>query len=71
MFWLVARHEHEHEHETREMRRVGESTCYSGLYVDESGIPRITNPDLRAEDLTPYCTCCTHTFNGVRFGSRE
>jgi hypothetical protein len=65
IFWLVARH----EHEGRAMVRVGESTFYTGLYVDDAGILRVVNPDLRAEDLTPYCTCCTHTLNGVRFGS--
>jgi hypothetical protein len=67
IFWLVARH----EAERREMVRTGESTYYSGLYIDEAGILQVVNPDLRAEDLTPFCTCCTHTFNGVRFGSRE
>ena len=67
IFWLVARH----EHERREMVRVGESSYYSGLYVDEAGILRVVNPDLRAEDMSPYCTCCTHTFNGVRFGAPE
>lgn len=67
IFWLVALH----EHERREMVRMGESSYYSGLYVDEAGILRVVNPDLRAKDLEPYCSCCTHTFNGVRFGSRE
>lgn len=66
IFWLVARQ----EGERREMVRVGESTYYSGLYVDEEGILRVVNPDLRPEDLVPSCECCTHTFNGVRFGSR-
>jgi hypothetical protein len=65
IFWLVARH----EHERREMVRVGESTYYSGLYVDEGGILQLVDPDLRARDLAPYCTCCTHTLNGVRFGT--
>jgi len=37
--------------------------------VDDEGILRVVDPDLRAEDLTPYCDCCTHTLNGVRFGS--
>jgi hypothetical protein len=67
IFWLVARH----EHERREMVRVGESTYYSGLYIDDSGILQIVNPDLRVEDLSPSCSCCTHTFNGVRFGSGD
>jgi hypothetical protein len=66
IFWLVARH----EGERREMVRVGESSYFSGLYVDDDGILRLVDPDLRAEDLVPSCTCCTHTLNGVRFGSQ-
>lgn len=64
IFWMVARH----EHERREMVRAGESSYYSGLYVDDEGILQVVNPDLKAENLTPFCSCCTHTFNGVRFG---
>jgi hypothetical protein len=64
IFWMVALH----EHERREMVRAGESSYYSGLYVDDEGILRAVNPDLRAADLAPYCSCCTHTFNGERFG---
>lgn len=66
IFWLVARH----ESERLEIVRIGESSYYSGLYVDDAGILRVVNPDLRPEDLTPSCSCCTHTFNGVRFGSQ-
>lgn len=64
IFWLVARH----EGERRDIVRIGESSYFSGLYVDEDGILRIVDPDLRPEKLTPSCTCCTHTFNGIRFG---
>jgi hypothetical protein len=66
IFWLVARHQHERQ----EKVRVGESSYYSGLYIDDAGILQLVNPDLRARDLVPHCTCCTHTLNGVRFGSR-
>ncbi len=66
IFWLVARH----ESERRDMVRVGESTWFSGLFVDEDGILRLVNPGLRAEDLMPDCSCCTHTLNGVRFGTK-
>ena len=48
--------------------RTGESTYFSGMYVDEEGNLRLTNPDLQAKDMTPLCSCCTHTLNGVRFG---
>jgi len=66
IFWLVALHEHERQ----DVVRVGESTYYSGLYVDAEGSLRKVNPELGPEQLTPSCTCCTHTFNGVRFGTR-
>lgn len=47
--------------------RTGESSYFSGLYVDDDGILQISNPDLQAKDMKPYCTCCTHTFNGKLF----
>ena len=64
IFWLVALR----DDERREVVRVGESTHFSGLYVDDNGILQLVNPDLGPEDMTPTCTCCTHTLNGVRFG---
>lgn len=67
IFWLVARE----ESEGRELVRTGESSYFTGLFVDEAGILRKVNPELRAEDLEPSCTCCTHTLNGVRFGAQE
>lgn len=63
IFWLVALN----EHERRECVLVGESTWYSGLYVDDEGRLRVVNPDLGPGSLTPSCSCCTHTFNGVPF----
>lgn len=63
IFWLVALR----EEERREVVRVGESTHFSGLYVDDNGILQLVNPDLGPEDMAPACTCCTHTLNGVRF----
>lgn len=50
-----------------EVVRVGESTFFSGLYVDEDGILRIVNPELNEDSLEPQCKCCTHTFNGIEF----
>lgn len=64
IFWLVARD----DGERREIVRVGESSYYSGLYVDDAGLLQVVDPDLRPESLVPSCTCCTHTFNGVPFG---
>ena len=64
VFWIVARY----EHEKREIVGVGESSCFSGLYIDEQKRLQIVNPQLKAEDMTPTCSCCTHTFNGVVIG---
>ena len=50
--------------------RTGESSYFSGLYIDENGTLQMKNADLKAEDMEPYCTCCTHTFNGEPFGKQ-
>lgn len=63
IFWLVARSELEREAYVR----VGESTYFSGLYVDEDGLLQKVNSDLSAAELVPSCRCCTHTFNGIPF----
>lgn len=63
IFWLVARS----ENERKDIVRLGEATYFSGLYVDDDGFLQIVNPELRADGMTPGCTCCTHTFNGIRF----
>lgn len=64
IFWLVATD----EDTKQEMVRVGESSYFSGLFVDSSGILQLANPSLQAVDMVPFCTCCTHTFNGKVFG---
>lgn len=66
LYWLVALHPHERQ----DYVRIGESSYYSGLYVDEAGNLQIVNPSLGPSSLTPGCGCCTHTFNGVRFTQR-
>ena len=63
IFWLVALRGHERE----EFVRCGESSYYSGLYVDEAGFLQVVNPKLESSSFVPLCKCCTHTFNGVRF----
>jgi hypothetical protein len=63
VFWMVARQ----PHERRDYVRIGESTYYSGLYVDADNRLRVVNPALGPDSLAPFCPCCTHTFNGVRF----
>lgn len=47
--------------------RCGESSFYSGLYIDEENKLQKVNPDLKNEDLYPSCWCCTHTLNGTKF----
>ncbi|MBK9258993.1 MAG: hypothetical protein IPM54_04080 [Polyangiaceae bacterium] len=63
IFWLVALR----EEERRAVVLIGDTSYYSGLFVDESGILQMVDPDLGPQDLTPTCMCCTHTLNGVRF----
>jgi hypothetical protein len=64
VFWIVSIHEDDRE----DIVRMGESSYFSGLYVDEQKCLQIVNPDLKAEEMKPHCQCCTHTFNGVVFG---
>jgi len=63
IFWLVARSKAERQH----FVRIGESSYYSGLYIDEDNRLRLVDPALHVEDMEPVCACCTHTFNGVPF----
>lgn len=63
LFWLVALH----EHGRRPYVPVGESSYYSGLYVDETGLLQLVDPTLGPASLAPQCKCCTHTFNGIPF----
>lgn len=46
--------------------RADESSYFSGLYVDESNVLAIVDPELTPETMRPFCACCTHTLNGVR-----
>lgn len=61
IYWMVART----AKDRKPFVRIGESSIYSGLYVDDDGRLAKVALDLRNEDLTPSCPCCTHTFNGV------
>lgn len=56
------------EHEEAPMIRVDESSYFSGLFIGDDGILAKVDPDLEAKNLRPFCSCCTHTFNGARFG---
>jgi hypothetical protein len=66
IFWLVARS----DAEKRPVVVTGESTWWSGLYVDGDGRLARVDPDLTVEKMVPTCPCCTHTLNGVPFVRR-
>jgi hypothetical protein len=53
------------EFEKGEYVTCGESSYFSKLYIDDNNLLQKINPDLKNEDFTPSCPCCTHTFNGV------
>lgn len=61
IFWMVALH----ESERRNFVRLGESTYYSGLFVDESGKLAIVNPEIKSSDLPIPCPGETISFNGT------
>jgi len=61
IYWLVARS----DEEKRELVRIGESSFYSGLFIDEHHILRQVNPALGPDDVDVTCSCCTYTLNGV------
>lgn len=63
IFWMVALNETDEQ----DYIRTGEASYFSGLKVDHAGVLRLVNPSMNASSLTPFCPCCTHTFNGIRF----
>lgn len=65
IFWMVALR----EEDKKDYIRIGESSYFSGLHVDENGVLQLCNTDLKAVDMKPFCDCCTHTFNGKLFGT--
>ncbi len=65
IYWMVALN----EDEKRDYLRAGESTYFSGMYVDDNGKLQLVNPKLKAKDMSPFCDCCTHTLNGIIFGT--
>ena len=60
IFWIVAKT----ENEKQEIVRIGESSYYSGLYVDEQGLLQKVNPDFDDAQSIITCNCCTFSFNG-------
>ena len=65
IFWIVSLN----ENDKKDYIRTGESSYFSGLFVDDNGILQKTNSDLKAANMKPLCNCCTHTFNGKVFGT--
>jgi hypothetical protein len=63
IFWLVAAPGQSEQ----EYVRVGESSYFSGLRINEAGLLELVNASIGPSSLAPLCGCCTHTFNGVRF----
>lgn len=63
IFWLVALN----ENEKKDFVRVGASTYFSGVYVDNDGILQYSNRRFGVKDMIHYCTCCTHSFNGQEY----
>jgi hypothetical protein len=60
VFWMVALH----EHERREVVRLGESSYFSGLYVDDEGLLQKVNPELETFDPGFIYPGETISFNG-------
>ena len=67
IFWLVTMG----KDGAKDFVLVGESSYYSGLYVDDSALLQIVNPSVNETTLEPNCACCTHTFNGVVFTKKH
>ncbi|MGB4811175.1 MAG: hypothetical protein WBP13_01660 [Methylophilaceae bacterium] len=64
IFWMVALY----ETDKQDIVRCGDNSYYSGLYVDDNGFLQMVNSKFSAREMTFSCICCTHTFNGERYG---
>ena len=63
LYWLVAKC----KEDASAVVRTGESSYFSGLYIDDNGLLKIVDPETSKKSLEPLCACCTHTFNGILF----
>lgn len=61
VFWMVAKG----DDDRRPVVGLGESSFFSGLYVDAAGRLAKVAPEIGPGDIFPVCPCCTHTFNGI------
>ncbi|MFY3384743.1 hypothetical protein [Paracidovorax sp. MALMAid1276] len=66
IFWLVALQPSQRHRYVR----IGESSYYSGMCVDDNGTLQLVDPGMGPSSLVPQCQCCTHTFNGAPFTRR-
>ncbi len=60
IYWMVSL---DHT-EKREYVRIGDSSYYSQLYIDEKGYLQKVNSSFEKGNIPIYCFCCTYTFNG-------
>lgn len=60
IFWMVATN----DADKKDYVRIGDSSYYSGLYVDEQGLLQKVNPDFNDAQKIITCNCCTFSFNG-------
>ncbi|MFE3838929.1 hypothetical protein [Pseudogemmobacter sonorensis] len=66
IFWMVALR----REEGLAVFRTGESSYFSGLYVDEQNRLALVDPAMDETVMEPSCGCCTHTLNGRRLTRR-
>jgi hypothetical protein len=63
IYWMVSKN----KDAANEVILIGESSYFSGLYIDGAGILQVVSPHINHTTMKPVCKCCTHTFNGVAF----
>jgi len=63
IFWMVAAP----GASSQDYIRTGESSYFSGLWVDDENVLRLVDASIGPASLAPFCACCTHTFNGKPF----
>ncbi len=63
IYWLVS----QSKEDAPAVVRTGESSYFSGLYIDDNGLLKIVDPKISEKSLEPNCACCTHTFNGLLY----
>jgi hypothetical protein len=74
IWWIVRRPELDDHYavNTTRLRRVGESSYYTGLHVVD-GVLEIEDKTVGPKDVqnSIYCLCCTYTLNGAVVGRPE